>query len=53
MNISFPEYEKKWDGDNFAHCSECDRLKSLHASSTRGSHAKELWDMKLNEHNAL
>ena len=29
VNTSFPEYEKKQDGDNFAHCRECDRLKSL------------------------
>jgi hypothetical protein len=53
VNTSFPEYEKKRDGDNFAHCGECDRLKSLRASSTRGSHAEGLWDTKLNEHNAL
>jgi hypothetical protein len=53
VNTSFPEYEKKRDGDNFACCGECDRLKSLRASSTRGSRAEELWDLKLNEHNAL
>jgi hypothetical protein len=53
VNTSFPEYEKKRDGDNFACCGECDRLKSVWASSTRGSRAEELWDMKLNEHNAL
>jgi hypothetical protein len=35
VNTSFPEYEKKRDGDNFARCGECDRLKSLRASSTR------------------
>jgi hypothetical protein len=29
VNTSFPEYEKKRDGDNFARCGECDRLKSL------------------------
>jgi hypothetical protein len=29
VNTSFPKYEKKRDGDNFAHCGECDRLKSL------------------------
>jgi hypothetical protein len=29
VNTSFPEYEKKQDGNNFAHCGECDRLKSL------------------------
>ena len=53
MNTSFPEYEKKRDGDNFVRCGECDRLKSLQMSSTRGSHTKELRDMKFNEHNAL
>jgi hypothetical protein len=53
VNTSFLEYEKKRDGDNFARCRECDRLKSLQASSMRGSRAEELWDMKLNEHNAL
>jgi hypothetical protein len=53
VNTSFPEYEKKRDGDNFARCGECDRLKSLRASSTRGSHAEALWDTSLNEHNAL
>jgi hypothetical protein len=53
VNTSFPKYEKKQDGDNFARCEECDRLKSLRVSSTRGSCAKELLDMKLNEHNAL
>jgi hypothetical protein len=53
VNTSFPEYEKKRDGDNFTRCGECDRLKSLRMSSTRGSRAEELWDMKLNEHNAL
>jgi hypothetical protein len=53
MNTSFPESEKKRDGDNFARCGECDRLKSLRASSTRGSRTEELWDTKLNEHNAL
>jgi hypothetical protein len=53
VNTSFPEYEKKRDGDNFAHCKECDRLKSLQGSSTRGSRAEELWDTKLNEHNAI
>jgi hypothetical protein len=37
VNTSFPKYEKKRDGDNFARCGECDRLKSLRASSTRGS----------------
>jgi hypothetical protein len=53
MNTSFPEYEKKRDGDNFTRCGECDRLKSLQASSTRRSHVEELWDTKLNEHNAI
>jgi hypothetical protein len=53
VNTSFPEYEKKRDGDNFARCGECDRLKSLQASSTRGSHVEELWDTKLNEHNTI
>jgi hypothetical protein len=53
VNTSFPEYEKKRDGDNFARCRECDRLKSLQASSTRGLHAEVLWDTSLNEHNAL
>jgi hypothetical protein len=53
VNISFPEYEKKRDGENFARCGECDRLKSLRASSTRGLRVEELWDRKLNEHNAI
>jgi hypothetical protein len=53
VNTSFPEYEKKQDGDNFERCGECDRLKSLRASSTRGSCAEALWDTNLNEHNAL
>jgi hypothetical protein len=53
VNTSFLEYEKKRDGDNFARCGECDRLKSLQASSTRGSRVEELWDTKLNEHNAI
>jgi hypothetical protein len=53
VNTSFLEYEKKRDGDNFARCGECDRLKSLRTSSMRGSRVEELWDMKLNEHNAL
>jgi hypothetical protein len=53
VNTSFPEYEKKRDGDNFARCGQCDRLKSLRASSTRGLRAEGLWDTKLNEHNAL
>jgi hypothetical protein len=29
VNTSFPEYKKKQDGDNFARCGECDRLKLL------------------------
>ena len=29
VNTSFPEYEKKQDGDNFARCGECNRLKFL------------------------
>ena len=53
INTSFLEYEKKRDGDNFALCRECDRLKSLWASSTRGSRTEELWDMKTNENNTL
>ena len=53
VNTSFPEYEKKWDGDNFARCGECNRLKSTRASSTRRSHAEGLWNTKLNEHNAI
>ena len=53
MNTSFLEYEKKRNGDNFAHCGDCDRLKSLRASSTRRSCAKGLWDTMLNGHNAL
>jgi hypothetical protein len=53
VNTTFPEYEKKRDGDNFARCGECDRLKSLRASSTRGSRAEQLWDMKFNEHTAI
>jgi uncharacterized C2H2 Zn-finger protein len=53
VNTSFPEYEKKRDGDNFVRCGECDRLKSLRASSTRRLRTEELWDMKLNEHNVL
>jgi hypothetical protein len=49
-NNSFPKYEKKQDGDNFVRCRECDRLKSLWASSTRRLHAEDLWDLKLKEH---
>jgi hypothetical protein len=46
VNTSFPVYEKKQDGDNFARCRECDRLKSLCVSSTRRLHAEALWDLK-------
>jgi hypothetical protein len=50
VNTSFLKYEKMQDGENFACCGECNILKSLRASSTRGLHAEALWDLKLNEH---
>lgn len=46
VNTSFLEYEKKKDADNFACCRECDKLKLLRASSTRGLHVEALWDLK-------
>jgi hypothetical protein len=49
-NNSFPKYKTKRAGDNFTRCRKCDKLKSLRASSTRGSHAKDLWDFKSKEH---
>jgi hypothetical protein len=50
VNTSFLEYEKKWDGNNFAQCGEFDKLNSLQTSSTRGSCMEDLWDLKLKEH---
>jgi hypothetical protein len=50
VNTSFPEYKKKQDGENFACCGKYNRLKLLQTTSTMGSHAKDLWDLNLNEH---
>jgi hypothetical protein len=47
---SFLEYSTKSQGDNFARCKQCDKLKKLRAASTRGSRAEELWTWKLGTH---
>jgi hypothetical protein len=49
-NKSFPEYSPKSRGDSFARCGQCDKFKKLRAASTRGSHAADIWTMKLGAH---
>jgi hypothetical protein len=41
-NESFAEYSPKSQGDNFARCGQCDKLKKLRAACTRGSHTADL-----------
>jgi hypothetical protein len=49
-NESFVEYSPKSQGDNFARCGQCDKLKKLQAAYTRGSRATVLWTKKLEAH---
>ena len=50
VNTSFLKYKKMQDRENFAYYGECNILKPLDASLTKGLHADALWDLKLNEH---
>jgi hypothetical protein len=49
-NESFAEYSPKSQGDNFARCGQCDKLKKLWAACTRGSRAADVWTKKLEAH---
>jgi hypothetical protein len=48
--LNFPEYDAKKPGDNFAHCSNCDRLYSLRGTAILGSQVAMLWAQKLKLH---
>jgi hypothetical protein len=48
MNV--PEYDAKKPGDNFAHCSTCDRLHSLRRTAIAGSEGAMIWERKLTRH---
>jgi hypothetical protein len=50
QNESFSEYSPKSRGDKFARCGQCDKLKKLRATCTRGSRAADLWTKKLEAH---
>jgi hypothetical protein len=45
--LKFPEYDAKKLGDNFAHCSTCDRLYLLRKTVILGFQAAMLWVQKL------
>ena len=47
---SFPEYNTKKRGDNFARCGQCDKLKKLRSACTQESCAEELWSKKFKAH---
>jgi hypothetical protein len=48
--LNFLEYDAKKPGDNFAHCSTCDKLHSLRKTAILGSQVAMLWARKLKIH---
>ena len=48
--MNFPEYDAKKPGDNFAHCSTCDRLHSLRRTAIADSEGVMIWEQRLTRH---
>jgi hypothetical protein len=46
----FSEYFTKNQGDNFARCKQCYKLKKLRTAYTQGLRVEELWTKKLGAH---
>ena len=48
--VSFPEYDAKKAGDNFARCSTCQRFTEQKKLTQPGTQAALLWQKKMDDH---